>query len=1312
MNMNIKTKEFFKGERIEWLLFVVVVFGFVIPALIYGRPVGTDTYTHIEETGDVYMSSSLHDFYHISSTNILHPQYEYNVYNYPFGLWLFGSLVAKITGLSPYFIAYLLPIIYVSIIIAVFYLYLHLFHDKKQERLLGVLFLLSIPTFTINLLSYRPSVFTIPFVLIGLYFTLKEGCSFVYKIFFVSLCAFLLCISHTGTFIFLLFFSILYMLLYSILKGKLHNAIYLHIVLLFVSYYVSMSLFPEISPQYVDKSRFILTTGDFISSSLGLGLVKELTDLIYQQIFVEVSLFYLLFLLSFIYSFANLFAFLNAYLVDVRDTLSGKDFLASIPLVGGASNISHSIYATPIWVGPFHSFFSLIGFLRMNLEKKILFIAVLMVTVIPGYLSIGATGALREIFYLYLVVPTTSVIGFLYIVERLKKRNLHNFILPFMLVVFVSFVVVPLVGNLYYMPQISHEDYQVNGMAWLGNFGQSQDTIEGYGYRDIRVLTHKKTVSDQLMSGKETTTFLNNLKWIYFSTNSENFVENLATSYNLKYYLVSEKIVDSLGRDFKELKIESNTELDNIYASKDFLIYQNPTEKASRSNLTDDLIKTPNILFAEDFPEIKDVGNDFLVETKNYKIKLNKFAPKITYLGDSTTNLLGEGYLTDYMRILWSGSGPYSGKYDAYSSDKFPPTNVSLKDNILLYKSVLESASDKEKLSTVYVVYTFYNVAIKKEIILSNDWVSSPGTERMGVRYANLLFLPSRNLTYVDFYGKQVEKVVYPSSDNIEIDEKFKSIYFSESDSGIYMQFEDTSPMPASLGYRGMVVGDHMSCQIGLDKLVSPSASLHVTQYLSVGDFEIAKKNVGEYAKAKIYPYPDGKVPLIFVSYLDQTNPLTNSGRGVLESSMRGYDFIKTIGLNPFTEGVDAKEEDINENLVDHLNYANISVIGSTGLFTRSFDSRQDQDLKISNLTENSLYYYDIDLNGFIPKSLRYNLDTVGVLTEKNFSFMFSDMIRSPVYEYYHEGLRYPEFAIYVGEETNMVLLPVSRPASYSMGGASDIEGITSAWKSAIDSVVMNDDLCVFLWRSEELGNELYWEAFNDSLDYGLSKGMKVIGSAEAAQHFILMKKVYFTVSQETDQIQIWVKNDNIERVNGATIKLTLPKLNGTCDYATFGGDVKRQEKSFTACDFYISSNLAGGEIKKIEVYSETKNEIFLDLENPQLQGIVKFRIKDASGEPIASAVVQIDNATYSTDSDGFVDAYLRKGHYTITVGKLGFTKKTVGLDVVGRLTFFTTFTRAGFLFFLIVGVLISVLFLSSRYMFRKKFKIRKKNKH
>ena len=235
-------------------------------------------------------STGISDFYEKIGTYVSNPGSEENLYNYPFGLWLFGATIAKITGIPVLSAELIFVILFLLILLGSFYVYSSIFLESKEQQILAVLFLLSMPNAALSLLSYWPSVFILPFLFILLYIALKEP--FQWKLFpIVWLSIFIITVSHTGTFIFLISFSILFFLLYCLFWGKFSLPMFIVILSTFIIYIFSLKWFPQIANQYEVKSTLFLSPGNFLATKFNFSLPLELGNIFYQNMWSTRSLF-------------------------------------------------------------------------------------------------------------------------------------------------------------------------------------------------------------------------------------------------------------------------------------------------------------------------------------------------------------------------------------------------------------------------------------------------------------------------------------------------------------------------------------------------------------------------------------------------------------------------------------------------------------------------------------------------------------------------------------------------------------------------------------------------------------------------------------------------------------------------------------------------------------------------------------------------------------------------------------------------------------------------------------------------------------
>jgi hypothetical protein len=211
-----------------YLLFLIaiILLSFVLYIVIFASPSGTDVYSHMYNTQNMAESNSLSEFYDRSLSQ------EYSGVDYPFGLWYFGSITMKVTGLDVYTIAYIIPLLLLFIILGMFFCYAFTLTASTHQSLLSLIFLVSMTQLALNLLNYSTSVFVMPFLITIFFLSLRD---IEWKnILLMSVILFTLCFTHTGTFLFLTIFAVTYVLLRALIWGKFDLNFYLVILALLV----------------------------------------------------------------------------------------------------------------------------------------------------------------------------------------------------------------------------------------------------------------------------------------------------------------------------------------------------------------------------------------------------------------------------------------------------------------------------------------------------------------------------------------------------------------------------------------------------------------------------------------------------------------------------------------------------------------------------------------------------------------------------------------------------------------------------------------------------------------------------------------------------------------------------------------------------------------------------------------------------------------------------------------------------------------------------------------------------------------------
>jgi len=1133
-----------EGASLLILLLSSIILGFVLPTYFLFIPYGTDVYSHLFFTRIMEHANSLNDFYkHCLEKGYLR-------YDYPFGLWLFGSIVAKITGMNMLELAQNIPFLLFLILLSLYFSYAKIFNASRNEAILSVAFLISMPIICTGILAYSTSVFVESFILISfIYLMLNNSISRWKRYVLISLLSFTLCFTHTGTTMFLLFLIATYLLIYAALWGNLHKDVYISLAVLMFSFIIAIHLFPHVHPQYIYKGRILVSVGGSLSSSLHIPFGKEVSKIFYEQIFVGLNPLYVLLSLFSVYSICKLLIFMHNMLGDNIKKL-GRRFsfrYFSVPIIGSIRHVPHTSLFWPFWWGPIHLLLAIIGAFKTNREGICLLLSTAAITILPGQ---GAVAALRSISYLFIIIPVLSSIGFYYVKDKVEHHLLRSsrkiFVFIALLIFFSYIVILPVIGNLYYHPLISGTKCERTGLGWLKSIGSSEERCAGYGYRHmIYVYGDKIPPSVTTVSaGSEQSRFIWDQYSACFDINGEKYARDLYATFGVEYLIVSKRTLRNFGERPERLMIDYNKMYDKVYSSAEyFSIYKYIIPPVHRTNIN------PHLNFA-DVGIIKDAGDCYLVDTGEYKVRIGKTDPGMRYIGNKTTNFLGdEGLYYDFLIIAWSrGSHQGAAGGWAFHETEFPV--VILGENQIIYEAVLRNK--EENWASLTVKYTFFKKAFKREIIISNDWVND---STMDINELTMTFFSPMRYFELGLGDETVKKrTMYPCQDIVPINKiRFDSLFIhNENGQGIYVKFDNTCPYPNKVSYHGYTDYPYYVLTLHMKYEIEPAESMHVTQWISIGTKEEAKRNIERYTSVSLYPYPNGEIPLVLIS---DGNLLEAISNGVINSSNTSIEMLKDV---KFTKVI----RDLNESKIDS------SVIVKEKLRGNKSVERIKEIKEIAS-------EHGIEI-GIMPDG--YNLEAVRTLAEENFSFMISESIPPPFERYFQEGLRRPQMAHYHGEDTNLVLLPISLP---TVGGFTYFYGnnYEKAWEAVIDSVIENEDLCLFMWNSDKAGRPEYATQMLNTIEYAKEKGMTFATPHEIAKHLLLLKNVFANVLIEDKKIVIYVQNQNDEAVKGITFKMKLKD-----NYIVKNGKIVRISDGTDRKIYYISVDLLPKETKIIEV--------------------------------------------------------------------------------------------------------------------------------
>jgi hypothetical protein len=347
---------------------------------------------------------------------------------------------------------------------------------------------------------------------------------------------------------------------------------------------------------------------------------------------------------------------------------------------------------------------------------------------------------------------------------------------------------------------------------------------------------------------------------------------------------------------------------------------------------------------------------------------------------------------------------------------------------------------------------------------------------------------------------------------------------------------------------------------------------MHVIQYISIGDKETAENNIRKYSDFYVYPYRNGIIPIIltgYASYIDDES-IRRRAEGYAELSKKNVTYIE--GLNPYG---------VNRTALNRLN-SRAELIGFEGVYSRGeFYNYTEQRIKLMQLKQNAKKY-GITLDGFIPRELKYNLDTLEVLEADNYSYIIAQPTSAYFGPFYLEGQRNPVFAQLYGSRTDIVILPVSNPTGTKLN-TTDIDELVGAWKSLIDVSAVKDDMCVLFW-SPDWPSGIYLTKLIEVIDYGRESGLTFTTPEEVAEHYRLVQNIDSLVSFGEYTVNITAHNRNNETLSGLTYVTTLPYIYGECLYTSTKARVVRTSRQPYNCRVYVSVDLQPNERKEFTV--------------------------------------------------------------------------------------------------------------------------------
>lgn len=1246
-------------NRIFFLLCVfllaVILVAFIIPQLNFGRLYAVDAYTHLYHTNIMVSSKSISDFFEKAGSQVINPSSDDNPYNNPIGLWLFGATISKVTGITPIQAEILFMSLFIFIIVGSFYLYSDLMLASREQKIIACLFLLSMPIAATYILSYQSVIFVLPFLFFVLYFSLKEPIQWkMFPLLWISL--FALIISHSGTFVFLICFSIFFFLLYCLVSGRFLPSIYISIVSTWFIYIFIIQWFPDIQYGYEYTSLNLLMPGELVTKMVSLSWPADISHVFYSKLIVEQSLLYAGIFSALLFTIGLFLVYIHKKVAIYLQKRKTHYPAFVLPI----QTISHSFMAAPIWLGPVHILFSLFGFFHLDCKGKCILVTALITGLLPDIFrtlqgTSVATGAIRQIIYLVIIIPIVATLGFWHILNYLNDPSSRIKKIAsgaLWITVCISMIVLPVVGNVYYMPTISGADYIIGGLTWLGDHGDHNEKVAGYSLRPIPIYTNMTDAWYDLPNSIDRS-LINSLKSVFFTndTRSDN-VHKLRDFFGVKYLICSDRILDNLGGTRNNLTADSNTALTKIYASKDFGIYEInfPSENGATVSYSID-----NITF-------KKGSGTYEVDSGYYKITIGENNPEFRRFGTHQQNFLGTGYFTEKIAISGTDLNPDEVTFNIEDTQFTSEIN----NNQIIYRTELTNSRTHNAEGTLEVQYTFYPYVIKRECRLSNDQLVAKYSPKIKVQYSMNIYSPMSQFI-IQNDDTQFEKQIIPFQERVTKTIRVENIYLYTSDNGMYISFDSSSPQPSSISYTGSTSYNKSSVEIQQSNSLSPGASFYSTQFLSLGNKYSAEKHIRDIQQIEQIPYSNGEAPILLTGLrTPQSDPL------IKERITSGYAALGNQSI-PYTEAVNPslrvdnianlQNVTLPKVLIDlqELSDNNITIVGSQKMRGVTFDDAQLQKINIGLLAE-YMKNQGVTSTGFMPDSFTYNLDTLSILSENNVHFMFSSQDSA-------NTNRNPQIAYLKGEPTRIVLFPVISPSSSSLLSSPNTETIFSDWRAAIDAAADNDGMVLFYFRSQEIGDPSLTDDFERLFSYARKKGLTFSTPDSVAEYFRKLQKIRYSGIIDNDIATIQVTNTNPETVRNVTFKVTLPELEDA-DYTVTNGTIVKTKDGDGQSVLYICTDIPkdSGQTITVEPAMERKRFHIGIPKEPVIEGPNTITVKDDTDYPLVDADVIVDGSYYQTDKDGKVQVIFKRGYHTIIVQNPGYEKYMTAFTVRGRI--------------------------------------------
>lgn len=558
------------NKYLALLLEVFIVSAFMWPAILAAHPFGTDTYTIVYLTDIMLESEDMRGFQRTLDQAMSYEGFE----DYAFGMWIFGSVLSQMTGLSPMELSIIVPQVWILFSSTALFLLGRLLLKSDKAGLLAVIFFLGMPIATTDFLTYETKTIALSMALMSFYMFLRED-SIWRKTLSFNIPFLFVIITHPPTALLTMFSLTAYTVVNSLTQSREVTGDASALAVTVFLWAAVMRYFDPVYQHYIYNLRFLERLSTYLPSHIS-GLMNLLLNVFEQNNLQYFVIFYtilsmLLILLSKKLRMSSLnwrIRGCNMVTASKYVLVSTIVFLSALVLysvwtngLGGHLISQYTLVGSLFRIGPLHLILLPIGFIGADKRLLLLFMFLTLIIVPTALNYSGYTGTTRRTWYFILTIPLIVANGLKNTISIFRKETVKQIILGgTLLLVFSSSVV----GTMYFAPEIAETTAERTSLDTMAeNYAGSTVLAPNYRQR----LELYGNVEDAIIHTKSSVAM--NCWRNLVTLGGEKYVECL-DELGVEYIIRSDRTVKKISGE--ELA-EYSPCLDKPYSSRYFGVY-------------------------------------------------------------------------------------------------------------------------------------------------------------------------------------------------------------------------------------------------------------------------------------------------------------------------------------------------------------------------------------------------------------------------------------------------------------------------------------------------------------------------------------------------------------------------------------------------------------------------------------------------------------------------------------------------------------------------------------------------------------------